>query len=1123
MRAFDLSPDGNTAYGGSSAGLFAVPLDGGPPTLLARRTGRPGAVLVDPAGTVLHVAEGSGTGRILDIGLDPPRVTTLGRGRPAVRGLVRHTASGRLIAAEDGGGGRLIAVDAAGAVTVLATGLGQPVDLAWRDAAETHLVITDAAGGRVLQLPVGSPGDAPTTLADGLTGRLWAGRPLVDGHLAVGVGGAVRLLAPPPLAPPPVRLHIPPGELFIGGWVRVGVTVHDPAISFDELRFLVQPQDGGELVSAARDNGFDPQAPSVVLSAGRLTGPHVLTAVRASDGEPVGSAEFDVLDRWDDPKWGPSSALFGSVVAGPDSGTYGGPDSGDHTRPQNVEVHKAEGRRRVGVVLVETGQADAQYPDPITPITTALRRELVDGVTVDGQSRSAAEYFRQASNGMLEVDFVGPVGPVALPYDWGTYFERNKNQPAPEPGAEDNRQWAPKPGFDAIVLAAVARRNADNAAAGAAPLLDLSTLDSVLYVIRSRRATATRPRLSVWPRGSIGGVTRIVGARDLYGLRVPNVRDVGWIVMPDDWATDPSSGRDVHETVVHEFGHNLGLIDQYDRGYATDVAERVTGGSESAAENPTGATGGTWELMTWERGLPLPSAVHRLMLGWLPADTVKLYNFGVHGAVDEQIVLHAAGAGPVPPGRWGAAEVRVEDGRNYYLEYRPEVAGRTVDQSPPQAAAVVITDALTRQPPPGDRPQVLLIEGDADLVVERGSFGAGEEHHEKDRSTPGFEQDFVVDVISTAADSATVRVRYAAGDRPDPMITPWAPSNNWQSPDFEVVNGRSLADPGFRNIPWEGEPNTLRVRVHNNGAGDAHDVRVRFSVKEFTLGNGAENDLGEATVTIPSRKFVDVEAPVKWVPPVVRLPFKGITYQQHSCVVARIQPFHDPVSKVWEVTPENNEAQSNYTWTASTTSSPATREVTTFLVENPWDTAAVMSFTVRQPHPLFRVYLDHAWVRLEPGESQRIMLMVESLLGDERFADLVAEFAAGERRIETTTRLSMYGDDLGSCAPVLLGGASVLTMTGSGTEFRHFDVSGEVAWGVVAQRSDGSPVPGKVLVTVNPLGPEPEAEPRVYESALVHGEFRVVHDRLEPGRWRFKAYYLGASSWMPCESEVVTP
>ena len=49
---------------------------------------------------------------------------------------------------------------------------------------------------------------------------------------------------------------------------------------------------------------------------------------------------------------------------------------------------------------------------------------------------------------------------------------------------------------------------------------------------------------------------------------------------------------------------------------------------------------------------------------------------------------HAAcGVGGAPPaGRFAAAEVRLEDGKNYYFEYRPATAGRLPDAVPPEAS-----------------------------------------------------------------------------------------------------------------------------------------------------------------------------------------------------------------------------------------------------------------------------------------------------------------------------------------------------------------------------------------------------------------------------------------------------
>ncbi|HEY5881651.1 MAG TPA: hypothetical protein VIU11_22265 [Nakamurella sp.] len=280
--------------------------------------------------------------------------------------------------------------------------------------------------------------------------------------------------------------------------------------------------------------------------------------------------------------------------------------------------------------------------------------------------------------------------------------------------------------------------------------------------------------------------------------------------------------------------------------------------------------------------------------------------------------------------------------------------------------------------------------------------------------------------------------------------------------------------------------------------------------------------LGEVQTTIGKKSHVFLEAPKPWRPPSVRLPWGKLSYKQHSCVVARITgPFFDTQTGIWEVTPENNEAQSNYTWTASTTSSPASREVTTLLLQNPWEVPAVMSVTVRQPHPLFRVYLDHAWVRLEPGEQQRVVLMIESLLGDERFADIVEEFEHGERMITTDVRLAMFGDDMSSCTSTLVGGATVLAMTGTGTQFEFFEAVGGLGHGRVIEAGSGHPVDGRVLVVGNTIDPDSGEPEVVREADLFDGEFRVEHGRDEEGVWEFSAFYLGRYPWTPCESEPV--
>ena len=1109
ISAFDLAPDGQTAYvAGPLLGLWQVPLDGSTPVRLARRLVRPGAVAIDGARSAIFVVEGASPGRLLRLEIAPAGGSVVGRRLRAARGLVVEAATGRTIVAEAARGGRLVEPRPTDRPAELVGGLGSPVDLAWADAAESALLVGDKAGGRVLHVDPDQPGAAPVELLTGLT-DLWAARLLAPDQLLIGDGDQVLVAAVPVIAPDPVVMRVPGGELFISGWVSVGVALTDPTLTLDEVDFLVEPAESGALVSLARDNGFDPNDPTILLSAGWQTGEHHLVALRHADGSELGRTRFEVLDTWLDPDLGPSIATFGAVVSGPDSATWGGPDSGDFTVPQNVAVYPALGTRNVGVVLIDT--TSARYPTgaALTTIINNLQDQVVNGVLVGGQNRSVATYFDQASNGLFGINLVGIAGPIALPNAWGSYFTM-----------DGNGDWIANADLPATVIAELVRQNRDAAAAGNPPVLDLSQIDSIVYVARSVTATPPAADRFVWPRASLSTETQIIGTVDLgiFGIELPVFRGIARIFMPDDWEARDTSNRRFHETLAHELGHNLGIVDQYEKSaYSTDAKARITG------QTPTGVANGSWELMAWEENLPLPSAAHRLMLGWLDPARIRLYNFGVFGPIDDTITLHAASAGAAPAGRYGAAEVRVEDGLNLYFEYRPATAGRIVDAAPPDASAVLGTEALTREQYPADRAQILLVEEDTDTVVERGSFTIGQDFRDRDTSSPGFENEFIVDVTATTADTATLRVRYAPDSKPDPRITPWSPSTNWQSPDLEITNGRSQADPSFRNVPWEGHDNTITARVSNNGSSDAHAVTVEFFAKDFTFGGGAETSLGSQTLDVPTGGVpVTFTAPQAWRPAqlVLPFPFFNLTYQQHACVVARIAPFLDPVTGIWEVTPENNEAQSNYTWMASTTASPASREATVLIAENTLDQPAIVSFTVRQPHPLFRVYLDHRWVRLQPGERRPILLMVESLLGDPRFASLVEEFPHRERRIETTLRLSAYGDTGETCTQELLGGAAVLAITGIGTRFEWFESDGGVARGRVVQTEDGSGVDGPILVTVLPRDPGDPTPELVREAEVVGGDFVVELGRAGEAI-RVQAHYLGRFPWTPCDSEVV--
>lgn len=177
------------------------------------------------------------------------------------------------------------------------------------------------------------------------------------------------------------------------------------------------------------------------------------------------------------------------------------------------------------------------------------------------------------------------------------------------------------------------------------------------------------------------------------------------------------------------------------------------------------------------------------------------------------------------------------------------------------------------------------------------AFRVGDDYREEDRSDPSYPNDFEMSVLQTQAGFAEIRLRYADA-RPDPSMRPWAQSTNWKSPDLRIRNGKSAND-----VPWEGHDNWIDATVRNTGRDTACNVEVSFAVKDFTLASGAETSLDSVTVPrLDAGDEVVVSSPKAWRPPPLSLiPF--LTVRQHYCVVARITPQAD------EITRDNNEAR----------------------------------------------------------------------------------------------------------------------------------------------------------------------------------------------------------------------
>jgi hypothetical protein len=252
--------------------------------------------------------------------------------------------------------------------------------------------------------------------------------------------------------------------------------------------------------------------------------------------------------------------------------------------------------------------------------------------------------------------------------------------------------------------------------------------------------------------------------------------------------------------------------------------------------------------------------------------------------------------------------------------------------------------------PPFARPTILLLPADGD---DDGSvLGNGQFYKEVDASP--FPVEFRADVSGISGDKADVRIRYGTNGRPDPSIRPWPASAQrpWQSPDIEVRNAKSLADPAWANVPWVGNMNTVVAKVRNAGNVLAPQVRVNFYVKNFNIGGAPEVFLGSDLRDVPAGGTVDFST--NWVPPSTG----------HFCIVVRIPLYVVPTAPtIVEMTELNNLAQSNYDRFITATSSPSTREETSVMAPS----AGAVRFIDQQKNPLYRTCVETTWLWLEPA------------------------------------------------------------------------------------------------------------------------------------------------------------
>lgn len=876
--------------------------------------------------------------------------------------------------------------------------------------------------------------------------------------------------------------------LFVSAWTTLNFSLGDSGLSVDEVFFRVPDGPSAGIVSYTRVNGTGDPLP--LLVAGGKVGRHKVELVRVDNDNVIAHAEFEVTDHWSDAETGPPGFYTTDSVFSGDGGWGGGPQA-----PQNIGTHQATGIWRTMVLMVDTDSA--RWPSDAADLD-ADRADLLGhistGILFNGEARSVRQYYEENSHYVpasgatparglsLSVLENRVFGPINLPGGWTSYF----HQPTDDEGnITDHRWWSIGTAAQTIVSRAIAD--------GVASTDDFSNIDTLIIIPRSPDSSGGVPARFVWPHA--GGKRELLCGTDVLNDK----RQLAVAFGPLDFAAH--DGRQLHTTMSHELGHTLGLPDLYSfPEYSDDVDSRLTS---------------RWDMMAGSNNaLPHYTLSNKMRMGWIEAAHLKRYDFQRSGSIVDTATLHAAELGAPPAGRFKGLEIRLGDGWNYYVEYRAKQATQMSDGLP-QDRRVVITDVTSDTfTTPIARPPVLLVRSDID--GDGPILDVAADFQEKD---PGTQMDLKVEVVSTDADNAVVKLTYGANGKPELGIRPWTGGPSWQSPDIEIRNEKTEAEPDrYHNVPWLGHDNTVIAKIRNSGDLYAKDVKVDFFVTEYTTGDGPMVTLGTDTRDVEPGATVEFSA--VWAPPA--------NEGRHYCIIVRIQLYQDPGNlAIVDNNIYNNEARSNYTQFVSASASPSSRVGAQVLLANPFGASTLVFADVRKTHPYHRVFVDHQWLRVGARGQRAINVWDEAMWGTAEWPRVVR---SEDKRYpallwKEPNRVSIAGwasrpfpADCG--ARTLTGGVGMRIDAGRATRTALENKGRGYVFGQVDYVDNGGPIAagGRVLLEVTTAeGVKTRVLP-VEAGGRYGGE---VEDMVKADGTRIVAHFLGHGDAAPSVSAVL--
>lgn len=750
----------------------------------------------------------------------------------------------------------------------------------------------------------------------------------------------------------------PLGPMYTSGYARLLADLPALGLSVGDVEYSVREGIDGGSISV----GLEPPDPggtdSVMLLAGVRTGEFHLDAIRRADGSLLTTRRFRVTTVWPDDVYGPPVALTGDhqnmlMSWGGSGGTAG-------------YVQPTPNSWRVLVVMVYLN--DRGWDG----LEVAARDEWKDRVV--GGPESVREYYEEVSgfkagaHGMT-VELVGNqvFGPALVDAGWGDVFKQKT------PG-DVNAGWTTKPTGYGALAGAVSDFFAD--LPNGASFMALA--DSIVIVVRSGsdEPTDMGPTAPKLPTRYVWGHAK----KDVDFYRKTATTYTQFkrpVTMMTNVYPAGAPTRNSTYTLCHEIGHNLGLADLYDANndYPAEINDRQAGAID---------------LMGSSQDLPHFSIANRIRLGWVDRAWLRRFDFSASpagGSVVLQATETLKDVGPTG-GRHAAIEVPISDDWSYLFEYRREQPGQIGDQRMETSigsgsTTILVGSDLRARGGEVARPPIIRLPEDADgdgpLLVTN-----GDDYTDSDVTNPQRMHDFVLRldaIASPNSDSAEVQVDYLDAHRPQLQVRPAPGRGNFKSPDIRLIGPFGVSVPGA----VKGATNLIEITVHNVGSLAAKDTQIHVKWLPFTLTAGTWNNLPDpAPFNVPANGLTKLVVP--WVIPAsVKV---GDVEVEHFCVRVDIERYLDPAHPDHEeIVVHDNWAQSNFDAKPVKFGSPSDRTATVTTATNVLGRRATYLFDAEQSTPWYRVFVGHAWLRLEPGQTRPIELAYECLSGDPLYGD----------------------------------------------------------------------------------------------------------------------------------------